>query len=1078
MPLNIVQDYSKNSSSLGDLASQTSTGVKSMASLGPRSSRSGSITLLKQRLQSLTGTSPGNPSLYSSHSSMDVHSFTTSNDDLAAESVDFAGLDLRPYNEALTNYLIQHGLSGSAIKFKHGSKVGKSALKIFNSSAPKSVQAFLSGTGQILFLPYNPAKKRDQQAEDPADEEGDADEEDSDQEDSRGATPLSDGRPHKPTQHNVANHTFVVIIRLSKVQSLTPVARARYFADATTNWVSGIYIDDAKGRPKVSFKEKYKVSKNIDWELDLRNPDCFIPFKSSDNEQENVDELNFDLVQDAESQFTSSTKNSAEIYTSPTQTQELRYFEPLNPKDYINEIENGKDIAKHEDLFSSVDADPRNFNPGYYVFLLPVVYPLNTPETVRTPLASIGHNFSLQLESAQYIPTIPPPPTALLSVSPHHAYEDVDMVGSNIKTGNSVGSKSIFKKLGKRRSSSVSSANTVTAHKSSSNPIYEFLHELPVVRLPPSDATSTLNKSIYVNKIWSDALNYELLLPKKFIQLSPRSGVSDAYMKNTTFVLQMKLIPLIKNLCLKRVKINIVEKITHISRDKKHETESGSADRSGVKERKVTLMEIKTKDKTSPNVLKTQIVKGCANDNLLTCCYNNGKHPEAETRSRSGSLNNLHVGSKRMAKLLDSSKDSTSTSASFDQDDVSITNPVKLQCPLKFVANDETKLVSEIHESLTKSGTDYTEQESESAVVDDEMSIFSVSSNGTTEHHEEENSGWLSKSPILSPILGPKKTGNQSKIISKEEDRSNDFCFYPDTNFHNITIKHRLQVCFRISKPDSDKKDSNGDPKMHHFEVIVDTPIVFVSPFCVQDNLQLPSYEYAVRSSVFEPQKSDDNFSFSQIDDQNKDIDEDLPTFEEAVVLPSSPMMSGYNVPNNLSTTFNSTTMLSQSPFSLGSSPMLDGQSISTNLSGLNLNAKSDANFNNLDSLLQTADVEDNQMFTKKDIKPNSAGGQLSSLLKPQSKFDAPPLISINGKFEYGNQSHVPSRSSLAYYEDDLPSYQTVMEQDTNNLTENLALLSDEEQEGDETFHMAQDNQSLGTLDLNTVPAQANRILD
>ncbi|KAG7929688.1 hypothetical protein KL925_000430 [Ogataea polymorpha] len=1037
--------------------------------------------MFKQKLQSLAGTSPVNPAPYSPRNSMDVHSFTLSNEDLAGESLDFSKTNMKPYNDALASYLSQCGFSAGLVKFKHGSKIGKSALKIFGNSAPKSVQAFLSGTGQMLFLPYNPAKKKSQLSDDvpEEDEEGDMDESDIEETPEPGHQGL---RQPRTLHHTVASHTFVVVIKLMKTQSLTSIARARYYADATTNWTSGISVENAKGKHKLAFKEKYRVSKDIDWDLDLRNPDCFIPFKVFDSDPDSVEEFNFEFAQDAESEVTSSTKTSAEILRSPSAAQSLRYYEPLSPKDFVNEIDdNGKDIVKHEDLFAGVEAEPRNFQPGYYVFVLPVVYPINTPETVRTPLATVSHNLHVQVESAQYVPAILPPPSALLSVPQHHRYEDGDIVGSYL---NSNTSKSIRRKLGRHRSSSVSST-TSTSHKSA-NPVYDFSHELPVIRLPPSDATSTLNKSIYVNKIWSDSLNYEILLPRKFIQLSPKSGINDPFMRTSTFVLQMKLIPLVKNLSLKRIKINIVEKITYISKDHKYETEMSSLDRSGCKERKVTLMEIKTKEKTHTSAMNTQIIKGCANENLLTFCYNNGKVPDSDGRSRSGSFNNLHLGTKRMTKLLEPSKDSSSSSLpSTSQEEVSITNPVKLQCPLRFIANDETKLISETHDALTHNGFDGNDNDIDPPPGGDEVSIFSMSSQGENDQQEEESSGWLSKSPLLSPILSPKKTSFPPKMSNKEDDRLQEFSFYPDTNFHNVNIKHRLQVCFRISKPHESKTDHNGEPKMHHYEVIVDTPIVFVSPFCVRENVELPSYEYAVRSSALDASKPSDGFAFSADCEQNNDIDEELPTFEEAVLQPSSPMMSGYNIPNQYFSTFNSTTMLSQSPFSVGSSSPPASYSMGHNgssLSGLSLNNMNDVSFNNLDSLLQTVDAEDEELFAKKDIKPSSAGGQLSSLLKPsvsKENLISRPAITINGKFDYENASHVPSRSSLAYYEDDLPSYQNVIEQDSHGMEENLGLLSDgDDIEGDETFHLTNDNQSLCTLDLDTVPAQATSILD
>ncbi|GMF42507.1 unnamed protein product [[Candida] boidinii] len=198
---------------------------------------------------------------------------------------------------------------------------------------------------------------------------------------------------------------------------------------------------------------------------------------------------------------------------------------------------------------------------------------------------------------------------------------NTDYSGTPIISSNNNISNNNSNPAGKKKNGSMQGSNT--------DIVYGFDYELPVVRLPPSDATSTLNKSIYVNKIWNNALNYEILLPKKYVQLSPMSGTSDNFMKNHTFILQLKAIPLIKNLTLKRIKINVVEKITYISKDKKYEEDVGKVDQSGVKERTVTLYEIKTKEKSNSNALKSKIIPGCTNDNLLTFCYNGVQIPEA-----------------------------------------------------------------------------------------------------------------------------------------------------------------------------------------------------------------------------------------------------------------------------------------------------------------------------------------------------------------------------------------------------------------------------------------------------------------
>lgn len=67
----------------------------------------------------------------------------------------------------------------------------------------------------------------------------------------------------------------------------------------------------------------------------------------------------------------------------------------------------------------------------------------------------------------------------------------------------------------------------------------------------------------------------------------------------------------------------------------------------------------------------------------------------------------------------------------------------------------------------------------------------------------------------------------------------------PDAT-HNpyIHVKHRLHVAFRISKKDPD------DPKRRYFEVLIDTPIFFLSKHCKNENIDLPLYDSIVGTSA------------------------------------------------------------------------------------------------------------------------------------------------------------------------------------------------------------------------------------
>ncbi|GAV27234.1 hypothetical protein PMKS-000698 [Pichia membranifaciens] len=784
----------------------------------------------------------------------------------------------------------------------------------------------------------------------------------------------------------------------------------------------------------------------IDWDLNLANPDCYIPFKepvphkfnlNNDDTYDvsNVDTNTLDDSLESDSMSLDSINNGnltslkkvVDVKFSNEPTQEVKTFRSLNPKDYINEsplLSNNENLLEsnlfkdkdNESAESSTDSN-ESFLPGYYIFLLPVVYPLNTPESIQVPNSLLSHEFTIQIQKGTIVaPTLQAPQSAFLSTSPSHHYKYDDQnfefeqrftpshaqniisspISSNSNLNTTHTSKSsFFKKIGIHKStssnskldSSISKHNSISPRGSFSsshnpavsindnlhsrtrsssasqgNPIINFLHQnsntptiynysykLPAVRLPPSDATSTLNKSIYVNKVWNKALNYELLLPKKFTQLSPPSNVSvspnDKFLHNNTFMLQMKLVPLVKNLQLKRIKINIVEKITYTP--KSPNSKDHKISKSRTTDKTVTMLEIKTKDKSNnsnvnkPNApLKTQIIKGCVNDNLLTFCYNNEKSScfkESDSGhglSHSGSIKSssgfLH-GSKKMSRFLDNSLSishnpitgnnhhNNNNSHTQNQDDIVITNPVKLQCPLNFVANDDSKFIQKVYEHLCTGTSDLNGLHDGSDYADkgnDTMSIFSVNSAGNDKSDVfSDDDQAVSRSPVRrqrnfsfsstsNTNLGTSARNNLNNTnwsSFQHEDKANSHTFLPDTTFSNLKVRHRLQISFRISRPDPKIKNSDGEFKLHHYEVIVDTPIVFVSPFCVTEALDLPSYEDAVRIGMFEVARNSSKFAMSHMNENDSNYGsgygyESSSSDENAVFSPCSPLMSDSNV--------------------------------------------------------------------------------------------------------------------------------------------------------------------------------------
>ncbi|KAH3672272.1 hypothetical protein WICMUC_004367 [Wickerhamomyces mucosus] len=148
--------------------------------------------------------------------------------------------------------------------------------------------------------------------------------------------------------------------------------------------------------------------------------------------------------------------------------------------------------------------------------------------------------------------------------------------------------------------------------------------ELKIIRGPPQLGSSTMDKALYINKVWDDSLSYEVILPKKFITLGEELPV------------KIKFSPLRKDLQLRRVKINLIEKVTYSSKDLKYEYDdleptindtyiAGVKDLSNRDCKIIPLLDIKSSKKPSHALREETIISPISiqkDDNLLSCCYN------------------------------------------------------------------------------------------------------------------------------------------------------------------------------------------------------------------------------------------------------------------------------------------------------------------------------------------------------------------------------------------------------------------------------------------------------------------------
>lgn len=427
--------------------------------------------------------------------------------------------------------------------------------------------------------------------------------------------------------------------------------------------------------------------------------------------------------------------------------------------------------------------------------------------------------------------------------------------------------------------------------KSKVNAVYE----LPMVRTAPSFANSIADKPIYVNRVWNDLLHYAITFPKKYVALGSEHQIN------------VKLVPLVKDVTIKRIKFNVLERITYVSRDLTREQDYDGEDPFNLRpvladgkprERVVPICELRTKSKSSgsgPEPYKEEVIK-CPENNLLFSCYEHDQRVD-------GKLS-----------------------------DVMVASPLDINIALPFMTTRTDKMI------LTSSGA---------RPHDDELDPHSSlphqlypTDNATSRHSSF--SGELPSSPVigaletnlhhvnadlllstapdaeaelattpeLSSLMGEElhslASGNGGAFGTKENIKAGfttlTKALYPDSNFRHIQIHHRLQACFRISKPDP--KDNY---KVHHYEVVVDTPLILLSSKCNEESVQLPKYDEIDYLRVLDveddasqtgggngggvsfrtPRYNKNGISIKPLYDQPG---EQLPSFEEATSPAASPV--------------------------------------------------------------------------------------------------------------------------------------------------------------------------------------------
>lgn len=573
-------------------------------------------------------------------------------------------------------------------------------------------------------------------------------------------------------------HTFGVIIELNKD---TAINNIKFEFASLTNilWPSGDPYN------KSFTKEKFKIGK-LDWIKNLNNADFYL---------NNLNSHDFKY-----------RKISPEELAKRTRYYKLNEIKDLAKNKFNADNIDDDDImspgisrVESDEFYDCNSEDQEVYKAGIYLFLLPVLLPEHIPPTITSINGFLNH---------------------LLNVSIH---KNSDKLNRKLKLLTN--------------------------------------YNLPMVRTPPSFANSIADKPIYVNRVWNDALHYIITFPRKYVALGSEHSIN------------VKVVPLVKDVIIKRIKFNVLERITYVSKDLSKEYDYDGEDpyylkpflnENKVRERVVSICELKTKNKPSSGYsepYKEEVIK-CPDNNLLFSCY----EPDSNAPSRHhDDIENFRMDEpSHRARVQERARSPKHTSiskdfdANKDKDDenVMVASPLDINIALPFLTTRSDKLIqtSNNEEELKNLSS------AASPAASRKASIMSTDNlNATSQPY-----------PPSSPIIGALETNlshNHSELLNNPDEEqdvltpdssllihelSHNYAkeniyhgyttvgraLYPDSNFRHIQIYHRLQVCFRISKP-----DPNDNYKMHHYEVVVDTPLILLSANCNEESVQLPKYD-------------------------------------------------------------------------------------------------------------------------------------------------------------------------------------------------------------------------------------------
>ena len=605
------------------------------------------------------------------------------------------------------------------------------------------------------------------------------------------------------------------------------------FTDFLVELVSTVHIYWNNGVPptKTFNEERYNAGR-LDWILNSKNFNLFIPISVSSKHQ--IIENNLDVH---EPKLFKNLPTSERVYRDRRASKNA-FFQEL-----------------HNDMLESSN-EQTILKPGTYVYILPILFSNHIPETVYFPSGRVNYKLVIGSRLLKNIPDLGPTLSRAISDSSANSTisansslsssmkvpaVDAPQPSSKLATDNN---KSILKKV----RNSFHMAQRPRLDVRDPNELYAE-YAVDIIRTPPPISISTANKPVYINRVWTDALSYEISFGQKYVALG------------SNVPLKMKLAPLAKNISLKRIRVSISERITFVSKNLEYEFEQTDLvskdpfspyyidfNARKIRQRNFPLLEIRTKEQGA-KALREEIIENSYNDNLLSYQGLEDEHGRLPKKKKSN--------------------------------DVGITEPFCVDTVLHFPKFE--RLNTDYNNLKTKNVPPYG--------IDLFTEVVNSGNSSTTSdyggfHRNHGNVfGFIASHGPLTAItsIGGSNTGkkhsgrkrNLLRTLSHDDDNVDNTSDY-DTDFHvtrfrnnsdipikshtklniakrglyldslhfgNIHARHKLQVMLRISRMSSD-----GETRSKHYEVLIDTPIFLVSDLCNNDNMELPTYDMAINS--------------------------------------------------------------------------------------------------------------------------------------------------------------------------------------------------------------------------------------